>query len=66
MKVKINTKLLEKQIKFCDDFAIEAEKSNDKEFKTIGEQFEGIANLLSEIRFLAEMGETVRFEVCED
>lgn len=66
MKVKIDVKLLEKQINFCDEFAAVYEKSNDESLKEISEQFEGIANLLSEIRFLAEMGETVQFEVWEE
>jgi hypothetical protein len=58
MKVKINLKLLEEQIALCDLFADIDRKDGDK--------FEGIANLLSEIRFLAEMGETVHFEACEE
>ena len=66
MKVKIDLKLLEEQIKFCDEFADIYEKSQVKEMKEVSEQFEGIANLLSEIRFLAEMGEIVHFEKCEE
>ena len=62
MQVKVDIKLLEKQIKLCDEFADVYEKSNDESLKEISEQFEGIANLLSELRFLAEMGETVHFE----
>lgn len=66
MKVKIDVKLLEEQIKFCDEFADIYEKSKVKQMKEVSEQFEGIANLLSEIRFLAEMGEIVRFEKYEE
>ena len=66
MKVKIDIKLLEEQIRFCDEFADIYEQSQVKELKEVSEKFEGIANLLSEIRFLAEMGETVHFEACEE
>lgn len=60
MKVKINLKLLEEQIELCDAYA---DTLNTGFLK---EKFEGIANLLSEIRFLAEQGETVHFEACEE
>lgn len=60
MKVKINLKLLEEQIELCDAYA---DTLNTGFLK---EKFEGIANLLSEIRFLAEQGETVHFEKCEE
>lgn len=66
MKVKIDIKLLEKQIEFCDEFASIYAESQVKELKETSEQFEGIANFLSEMRFLAEMGETVHFEVLEE
>ena len=64
VKMKIDAKLLEDQIKFCDDFAEVYEKSNDESLKGISEQFTGIANLLSEIMLIVETDEDVHFESC--
>ena len=61
MKMKIDTKTLEKHIMLCDEFSKVYEKSNDEILKEISEQFIRIANILSEIRFFAEMKETVQF-----
>lgn len=58
--MKIDVKLLEEQINLCDAYA------DTLPDEIVKDKFEGIANLLSEICFLAEMGETVKFEVCEE
>ena len=60
MKVKIDIKLLEEQIELCDAYA------NTCKTDFLKEKFEGIANFLSDIRFLAAMGETVYFEAYEE
>lgn len=56
MEIKINCKLLSEQIQLCDACA-EKFKNN-----LLGEQFEGIANLLSEVCFAVEEGEEVKFK----
>lgn len=60
MTIKINCKLLSEQINLCDTCAEKFINSS------LGDQFDGIANLLSEICFAVEEDEEVYFERVED
>lgn len=55
MEIKINCRLLAEQIQLCDACA-EKFKNN-----SLGEQFDGIANLLSEISFAVEEDKEIKF-----
>lgn len=60
MAIKIDMKLLEKQIDECD---VKAENASSLAERDI---FDGIANLLSEIEFALKYDQEIEFEIKEE